>query len=269
MARIEYGKIACYVTPVIPACNGEVFINVTDYAVPGVYNCYKVSNFGRVYDCIKNRFLTIHKVFNDYLGVSLNTINKNIVMPIHRLMMLCFYPIPNPENYQVNHKDGVKTHNVLSNLEWATRSENILHAYRTGLHHLGEDNVHSTISNDTAIKICELLQTGLYTNQQIANMVDTTCHIVDDIKKGHSWGHISKDYTFYQRPGKLFTDDMINSICSYFENNPKSDNLTVNDYCRDALMYCGFDANDSKLVDSARKIYNHKYYTKISNNYNF
>ena len=62
---------------------------------------------------------------------------------------------------------------------------------------------------------------------------------------------------------------MINSICSYFENNPKSDNLTVNDYCRDALMYCGFDANDSKLVDSARKIYNHKYYTKISNNYNF
>lgn len=61
MTRLEYGKILCYTTPNIKLLNNEIFINVTEYAVPGVYNCYKVSNLGRVYDCVKNRFLTYHK----------------------------------------------------------------------------------------------------------------------------------------------------------------------------------------------------------------
>lgn len=268
MARLNYSKILCFVTPVIPLMDGEIFINVTNYAVPGVFNCYKVSNLGRVYDCIKNRFLTVHKVFENYLGVSLNTENKNIVMPIHRLMMLCFYPIENPENFQVNHIDGIKTHNVLTNLEWVTRSENILHAYRTGLHHIGEDNVHSIITNEQVIQICELLQANQYTNQQIADILNVSCNIVNDIKTGHSWKHISKDYAFNQRPGRLFTNEMINNICLYFQNNQKGD-ITVNDYCRDALKFCGYDYTNEKLVDSTRKIYNHKYYTNISNNYNF
>lgn len=267
MARLEYGKILCYVTPNIKLLNNEIFINVTEYAVPGVYNCYKVSNLGRVYDCIKNRFLTYHKAFNNYIGVSLNTINHNTAIPVHRLMMLCFYPINNPENYQVNHKDGIKTNNILSNLEWVTRSENIYHAYKTGLHHIGEDNIHSTISNDTAVKICELLQSGTYTEQQIADILNISTYIVHGIKSGRTWKHISKDYVFNKRLGRLYTPEMIHNICKYFASH-NIGNKNINEHCKDALIYNNYPY-DSKYIDSARKIYTRKYYTEISNNYNF
>ncbi len=153
------------------------------------------------------------------------------------------------------------------NLEWVTRSENILHSYNTGLHPVGETSTLSTITESTAKRICELLQENKYTSEEISRITNSSVSIVQSIKRREAWKNISKDYKFISRPGKLFTDDQIHNLCKYFENVNIGE-LTVNEHCKNALDYYGYDSS-ARSIDSVRKLYTHKYYTKISKTYNF
>lgn len=67
-----------------------------------------------------------------YQRVGLSKNGKVYNKTVHRLLAEAFIPPFCGE--QVNHIDGDKGNNVISNLEWCTGSENMTHAYKTGLH---------------------------------------------------------------------------------------------------------------------------------------
>ena len=83
-----------------------------------------------------------------YLRVSLSKEGVNKTYKVHRLVATAF--IPNPLQLPcVNHIDGNKTNNHVSNLEWCTHSENLKHAFKTGLkRNDGEFNSQSKLTQE-------------------------------------------------------------------------------------------------------------------------
>jgi HNH endonuclease len=89
---------------------------------------YEASSLGRVRDRETLVIKRDHRYARGYRAIYLD----GIQWKVHRLVMMTF--VANPLNKRtVNHISGNKADNRLSNLEWATHSENNLHAYATGL----------------------------------------------------------------------------------------------------------------------------------------
>lgn len=128
---------------------------------------YLVSNYGRVktidhpvwckvnnsYSIRKGRFcIPTNKNSKKYWRVGVQINNKQKQLAIHRLVAKAF--IPNPYNLpQINHIDGNKNNNHVSNLEWCDNSYNQLHAWKNGLKDVTKMSEHSSFRKLTVEQV--------------------------------------------------------------------------------------------------------------------
>lgn len=93
---------------------------------------YLVSDIGQI-KTPKGRLLNLRPIGRKgYLAARIQVKEKRKYVYVHQAVVKAF--IPNPDNKPVvNHIDGNKLNNNLENLEWATYSENLKHAYKMGL----------------------------------------------------------------------------------------------------------------------------------------
>ncbi|AYD82369.1 HNH homing endonuclease [Acinetobacter phage vB_AbaM_B09_Aci01-1] len=136
--------------------------------VVGYEDLFEISSLGRLLSKRSGRILKQHRHPQGYMNVSTRIggrLGKNVCFKIHRVVAEAF--LSNPDSKPtVNHIDGVKHNNILSNLEWATYQENSQHAVDTGLS-VPVARVEIRKVEDHG-KLLEDFKSGNYTHRELA-----------------------------------------------------------------------------------------------------
>jgi len=159
--------------------------------IPRYENKYEISNLGRIKSLpklrCKNEKILKPIIVGGYACIDLGdgqTIKRFL---IHRLVAITF--LKNPQDKpQVNHIDGDKLNNNLSNLEWNTCSENQLHSIKIGLRTTkGVKNSQSKLKESDVIEIFN----DKRQYKHISKDYNVSIPTISDIKRGYSWTHLT------------------------------------------------------------------------------
>lgn len=166
--------------------------------VPG-WPDYAVSSFGRVMRIAKPKRgrAKVGDILSpripgggQYPAVNLTEDGVSTHWYLHRLVAYVFLG-PCPEGEEVNHIDGDKTNPRLENVEYVTRSENMLHAFERGLNsNRGEKNPRTRLSEDD-VRTIRAEFTGAYGEcAALARRFGVSHAAVQDIIHGRRWSHL-------------------------------------------------------------------------------
>lgn len=165
-----------------------------DYEIEG-YGILTINNLGTKIYTKTGKFPSLSLDGSGYLTFNIfpkiGGIKKSRTIRIHRLVASAF--IPNPDNLpEVNHKDGNKLNNCVSNLEWVTGYENIHHAWENGLAKgaKGEENGRSKLTDE---QVKEIRAEYVGAHGQIANLAkryNVSWSLIKLIVTNKNWTHV-------------------------------------------------------------------------------
>lgn len=176
---------------------------------------YEVSTLGRVrkWQDGETQILTPKLTDRGYSRVELKIDGRSNSYRVHRLVAQAF--IPNPEGKpEINHINGVKTDNRVENLEWCTRSENMLHAFATGLKKgmKGEENPYAKLTNAQAEEI-RANPDGL-NDVKLAEKFGVCARVIRDIQRGRRYKNAG-GHTRESKRARV-PDDVRAQICKLY-----------------------------------------------------
>lgn len=167
--------------------------------IPETDGYYQISNHGRIRSWKNGRWgkrqspkiMKLGYCRNGYKRYKVLIDDKLQNFSVHRMVAEAF--IPNPENKpQVNHIDTDKANNHVSNLEWCTQSENMIHRGDMGVanYKRGEDLSSSIFTEKQVKHIRNTYKENDITQREMAEYYDCSQSTIAAIITRRSWGHI-------------------------------------------------------------------------------
>lgn len=209
--------------------------------IAGYEGLYQVSEAGDVRKTTTGFIRKIETTPRGYQRIYVSKNNKYKRLALHRVVALAFLP-QEPGKPEINHKDGNKANNHVSNLEWVTGKENVRHSV-WGLRNL----IKAVIATN--------IDTGNERFFDAIVLADTAGFDIDAVHKalrgkqkthmGHSWRYATPDEVKamsnpetmaalaagYERPKRAVVTVNVKAIKRVMELADRLSNVSEEPYC--------------------------------------
>ena len=204
-----------------------------------IYEVYKninvyISTYGEVKKIFSNGKEKITKGYGKrYKRVTITCIDSNgekikLEILIHRLVA-CSFLTKKDCDVDVNHKDGNPSNNRVTNLEWVTHKENVIHGLESGL-------TPSSYSKDTIEYISKLLIEG-FSDSEISKKMNSLGIIsspdrIFRIRNKENYSRYTEKYTFpknkpHKKRDPLLAKNIFNLINKGYSNKEIIEELNL------------------------------------------
>jgi len=170
--------------------------------IPGYNGRYSINEKGQVWSALSSKILSQHlDSQKKYLQSLMMVAGRKAGLPryIHKLVAFTWLDLPPGEigtkrgQYCVNHKDGNKMNNHVSNLEWITCDDNTRHAWQQGLNtQIGETSTSSKLSSKQVRSIRLRLING-ESSGYIADEYSVSKGCIEKLRMYSNWKHQDHD----------------------------------------------------------------------------